>query len=334
MTMTFQEAARASAARNFRESYNATATVAVSDVHPNNGQDVTERFPNYFGILGGTRIGLEIEITAAPEFKEAGTHDYDLQYAQPVADALESILADKDSSAKKEGRERVLSQLESLFLVVEVDAFFDSSSALGKHLQALTLPRPDHIDRMFILMQRRTADDPVIRGQEHEPLTESEKKSRLYPLFEISFSTSTAPASPAQGAPVSSISEVEVMDSLVAISAETMRACRSAFAGEAEAQMRMALAYAMHGMGLKVDRTRAYAWALIAEGNGAKDGESIRRQMAEPLQVEDIRKGRAWREQLERQIADTAVMPEEKCRAELIAHGLDEDLATELVQDG
>ena len=175
------------AATDFMESFNETADVGISDVWFNNNQDDRQTcFPDCFGLLDSALIGLE-ETTAVSEFKEAILNQHDVQFAQHIAGALEKILTDKERSAQEEGREWLLQQLESLFLLVQVDNPIAPSSELGKHLQEIRLPRSKYIDRMFILSPPCPSDNPVVREKIHEPLTERERKSKLCGLFEIGF---------------------------------------------------------------------------------------------------------------------------------------------------
>ena len=112
-----------------------------------------------------------------------------------------------------------------------------------------------------------------------------------------------------------------MIDILIQHSALTLRACEGAFDGNAEEQLNLALSYAMYGMGLKVNRTRAYAWALIAEENGAGDAPSIRSQLAGKLQEADFRQAWDWKRAIDPRIADPAMTAKKKCSMELAEHG-------------
>ena len=117
--------------------------------------------------------------------------------------------------------------------------------------------------------------------------------------------------------------EAEILGLLIRYSIATYRACEGAFDDNAEAQLHLALGYAMYGMGLTVNRTRAYAWALIAEENDAYDASSIRSLIAGKLQEADFQQAWDWKRAIELRIADPAMVAKKKCSMELVEYGIE-----------
>lgn len=174
--------------RKFAQVFSKQNALQISAIEPDTNEN---KLPDCLGLLGDRKIGLE-ETTAVQELREAVFNQHDVQYAEDAEKGLKDIISKKDKKAKNARHEY---ELEQIFLLIQAPSPISPSSPLAEYLRNMEIPRPKHIDRVFVVAPPLPSDTPVLRSEKYCTLTKRELESSVYFVCEIGFSGSRHPGS-------------------------------------------------------------------------------------------------------------------------------------------
>jgi len=125
--------------------------------------DTDKEFPDCLADLDGREIGIEVT-----ELRE-GMNVCGPWPVKRFRYHLNKKIERKNEVALRLGRQDFVESLHQLYVVIPTDEPALLPSLIEDHMEHIRLPKPSHIDKAFVLAPRPAADEPVIRGQEHEP---------------------------------------------------------------------------------------------------------------------------------------------------------------------
>ena len=143
--------------------------------HP---KDSNRNFPDCLAEMDGNLIGIEVT-----ELRE-GMDPWKPWSLERLDICLRSKIKVKNDKAQIHRREELVKSLHQLYVVIPTDEPGLPPDIVRSYLQQIRLPKPSHVDHAFVLVPREPADNPVIRGREHE--TREEKT--LCKAFQIQWS--------------------------------------------------------------------------------------------------------------------------------------------------
>ena len=126
-------------------------------------KNVTTDFPDCLATLDGNPIGIEV----------VELMDQDQAYAAwskvRFARELAKVIGTKDDKAQEDGQSRFPGVLSRLLLVIHTDEADLTPLALRQYMEHLEFPKPNSIDKAYVLGPYEPAEKVQVRGRQHEP---------------------------------------------------------------------------------------------------------------------------------------------------------------------